>query len=68
MGYAFMTSRCGMCGNMFTYHPNYVPSLNNVPFCRRCVESANIIRVQQGLTPHSIHPRAYDIANEEELA
>jgi len=67
MGYAFVTSRCGACGNLFTFHPTYVPSLKNVPFCEDCIKAVNKIRKENGRDELFIHPRAYDIAEEHEI-
>lgn len=61
----FATGECGRCHNLFTFNPDLVPSLNNVPFCRNCVEQANPIRKANGLAEIVILPGAYDIATEE---
>jgi hypothetical protein len=65
--YGMVIAACGSCGRMMTFHPRYVPSLHNIPFCRECIEQANEFRVENGLEPISIHPRAYDNFTEEEL-
>lgn len=67
MGFATCYAPCGQCGRAFSFHPNFVPSLNNIPFCRSCIEAANPTRKEKGLAEIKIHPRAYDIADEEEI-
>jgi hypothetical protein len=61
----FATALCGQCRQPFNFNPALVPSLNNVPFCRNCVEIANPKRVAGGLAPIAILPGAYDIVPEE---
>ena len=67
MGYAMMMDKCGACGKVHMYNPTKVPSLNNVAFCKGCVEEANKQRKAKGLKPHLIHPEAYEPCTEEEL-
>ncbi len=67
MGYALLTAPCGQCGKIFSSNPNRVPSLNNVPFCRECIEAANPTRIENGLDPIVIHQDAYEPCREEEL-
>ena len=71
MGYAIVTSACFGCGNIFSYNPHKVPSIrvegDRKPLCRVCVETANPIRVENGLDPINILPGAYDPIDEHEL-
>lgn len=67
MGYAYLTAPCGQCGNIFSSNPTCVPSLNNIPFCLKCMEEANAERIKRGMDPHPIHPDAYEPCNEYEL-
>jgi hypothetical protein len=67
MGYVTAMSPCGQCGRIICYNPNYVPSLNNVPFCKDCITLANPIRVKNGLPLITIHPNAYEPLPEDEL-
>ena len=67
MGYAFVIGHCGACRKVFTFNPLYVPSLNNIPFCRECIEAANVLRKEKGMESISIHPEAYEPINEEQL-
>ena len=71
MGYAIVFGPCYQCKQPFGYNPNHVPSLriNNVrePFCRTCIEYANVMRQLRGLESHPIHPEAYEPIDESEL-
>ena len=58
---------CGVCGELFTFNPKKVPSLNNAVFCRDCMTAGNAKREEMGLEPHPIHPEAYEACKEEEL-
>jgi len=66
-GMVLLASACLACEKMFISNPNHVPSLNNQPICRECVEQANEKRAEMGLEPHPIHPDAYEALPEEEL-
>lgn len=61
----FATGNCGQCGKLFTFNPHLVPSLNNVPFCKTCIDRANPVRIAKGLQPITILPGAYDVVAEE---
>ena len=67
MGYALMIGTCYACKRTMTFNPVRVPSYNNEPFCRSCIERANVIRVEKGMEPINIHPEAYTACREEEL-
>ncbi len=67
MGYVFMTSACGQCGQLFSYNPHLVPSLNDVPFCEACILAANPLRIANGLEPITPHPQAYEAMDERDL-
>ena len=72
MGYACFTSACYSCGQIFSYHPNRVPSIRdskNVrqPICLDCIEHANTIRAKNGLEPIVPLPGAYEPADEYEV-
>ena len=51
---------CGLCGLGFWFNPHAVPSLNNRPFCRPCMEAVNVRRAGLGLAPLVIRDDAYD--------
>ena len=67
MGYAFMIGHCLGCKRQIVFNPVRVPSLNNEPVCRECIEKANPIRIKNGLEPITIHPDAYGACDEHEL-
>ena len=67
-GYVSAVAPCGQCGRIFSFNPVKVPSLNNVPFCRACVDAANPLRVRNGLDPIHYDDDAYEACAEEELA
>lgn len=66
-GYCFVLGCCGQCGQPFSFHPRFVPSLNNVPFCKSCVDRANPMRMANGLPPIKYDERAYEPFPESEL-
>ena len=66
-GYVFMTAICGSCKRPFSFNPLKVPSLNNVPFCKHCVDAANSIRKEKGLPPIVYADDAYEPMLESEL-
>jgi hypothetical protein len=72
MGYAFVTSRCFGCKQLFSYNPVRVPSImtpqgHKEPICYQCVLKANPQRVKNGLRPIIPLPGAYDACDESEL-
>lgn len=64
MGYLLCTGSCYGCGRLFTFNPDYVPSLTiegeRRPFCGSCVERANVVRETKGLALLTIHPEAFE--------
>ncbi len=70
-GYVICTGVCYGCKQLFTFNPLYVPSLTidgvREPFCRACIERANIIRKDKGMPPLEIHPKGYEPLPEQEL-
>lgn len=64
-GYCVLMGECGSCHKFFSFHPHFVPSVNNVPICKECIDSANPIRVERGLPEIKYHPRAYETCFEE---
>ncbi len=67
MGYAFMIAPCGECHKQFVFNPLRVPSLNNVPFCKDCIDGLNARRKKKGLEPFPYADDAYTCCNENEL-
>ena len=57
---------CMVCGGLFAFNPNRVPSHRRTPeaprepICRSCMDMANRLRVARGDPPHPIHADAYD--------
>jgi hypothetical protein len=72
MGYAYCTSLCFGCGQLFSFNPVRVPSIrvrgNREPVCETCVARVNPERIKNGLAPIVPHPDAYQPCNEEELS
>ena len=66
-GYAMLYAPCGACGKMFTSNPTKVPSLNNIPFCKECVDAINPLREKKGLEKIKYADDAYEGCPEEEL-
>ena len=67
-GYALCVGTCGSCHGIFSFNPNKVPSLNDIPFCKPCVDSANAgPRAAKGLPPIAYAKDAYEACPEEEL-
>ena len=67
MGYVLMVGTCGACKKIFSFNPNKVPSLNNIPFCKECIDKANPIRKANGLPEIRYAADAYAAIPEEEL-
>jgi hypothetical protein len=66
-GYVLALANCGQCGALFGFNPNKVPSVNNIPFCKTCVDAANPMRVRNGLKPIEYAIDAYGPIHESEL-
>jgi len=72
-GTVFVTGPCYGCGNLFSFHPNKVPSITPpggdtpLPVCLSCVERVNPARVKNGLPEIVPLPGAYEPAAEEEI-
>ncbi len=64
MGYYFLTAPCYVCGRLFTSNPNSVPSFENQPICRPCIERVNEERRKNRLPEWPILPDAYGVAEE----
>ena len=67
MGFCTLIAECGSCHKTFTCNPKKVPSFNNVPFCKPCVDAANPARIANGLEPVKYSSDAYDCCDEYEL-
>jgi hypothetical protein len=71
MGYVQCIGPCAACKKVFAYNPDKVPSLTidgeRKPFCRECIEHANVIRKATGYEPIVPLPGAYGPADENEI-
>ena len=69
MTFVSVIGDCYGCKRIFSFNPDFVPSLrvNGIkePFCKSCIDKANPVRIANGLEPLRIHPMAYE-PNEEE--
>ena len=66
-GFIAVVGACGACHVPFVFNPNKVPSKDNIPFCKTCVDMANPIRVQSGLPLIIYDDDAYQPIKEEDL-
>lgn len=70
-GYVYIMGQCHGCKKMFSFHPNKVPSVrvNGVrePFCKQCIDAANIKRDEIGMTALTYADDAYEGCPEEEV-
>jgi hypothetical protein len=60
MSYMSLVAPCFGCGRLFTSNPDSVPSYQNEPICRDCMEVVNRRRAENGLPLWPILPDAYD--------
>jgi len=63
-GYMIAISGCYVCGGMFSYNVDLVPSYTdeagvNRPICERCIAAINVEREKLGNPPFEILPGAY---------
>lgn len=70
--WVMMYGRCYTCEKDFGFNPHKVPSLRDAQgvrqaVCKECVELANVIRLEKGLEPFTVHPDAYEPLPEHEL-
>lgn len=77
MGVYMFNSPCFVCGRLFSFHPNKVPSIpvkdgkphpegTRMPICKECIDTINKMRAENGLPliPYSID--AYKESFDEE--
>lgn len=64
MAYMSVISPCYACRQLFSYHPDRVPSIRvdgiRQPICQSCVDRANVKRKENGLPPIVPLPGAYE--------
>ena len=69
--FVFITGPCLTCKNIFSYHPNKVPSVrvNGVreAVCKTCIDAANIKRREIGMTDLTYADDAYEGCPEAEV-
>jgi hypothetical protein len=67
MGYATLVAPCFVCGKLFSGNPRRVPSYQNQPICRDCIEKVNKRRAETGQPLWPVPPDAYEAVDEAEL-
>jgi hypothetical protein len=71
MSYALGYGICYSCKQPFTFNPRKVPSLTlngrREPFCRKCIDEANVVRKEKGLPLFILALGAYEPCDEREL-
>ena len=64
MGYMYVVGHCIVCGVLFTFNAEHVPSVrvdgDREPVCRDCIARANTQRIANGIPPIWIHSDAYE--------
>jgi len=60
MGYLSLVAPCFVCQRPFSSNPYRVPSYQNEPICRGCIEGINTRRLARGLPPWPIPADAYE--------
>ncbi len=61
-GYMMLHADCFLCHRLFSSNPNRVPSVNNEPICRECIEAVNRARKAKGIPAFPVPSDAYDPA------
>ena len=59
-GYEIASGPCFVCGRIFTFNVELVPSYENRPICEQCITHANEIREKAGAKLWPVDPRAYE--------
>ncbi len=69
MGYYTVTAPCCNCKNIFSFHPNKVPSIriNGIrePICKTCVDRSNVERKEKGMPLITYTSDAYQVVHDE---
>ena len=58
---------CAICRKSFGFNPLNVPSIDNQPICKECIDKANVIRKSKGLKPVTYGKDAYGPVDAREL-
>ncbi len=61
-GFIFATGFCFACHERFRFNPEKVPTYDGQPVCRKCMDLANAVRLEQGHAAHPIPDGAYEVA------
>jgi hypothetical protein len=64
MGYVSLVAPCFVCGAVFMSNPSAVPSCDNQPICRACIDVVNARRAASGLPLWPVAEDAYDAEEE----
>ena len=56
---------CRVCGHIFIFDPDRVPSFRGEPVCRDCMMAVNQRRQDKGLEPFRILSGAYDVQEDD---
>jgi hypothetical protein len=59
-GYMMLIAECFACGRLMTCNPNRVPSVQNQPICKECMEEVNRLRVEAGMETFFVPDDAYE--------
>lgn len=64
MGYMVVIGNCYVCGELFGFNPDRVPSMRvqgvREPICRSCIGRINEARKRAGADPVVVDPEAYE--------
>lgn len=60
MGYMSLLAPCFVCKRLFNSNPSLVPSYQNNPICKGCIERVNRERETKGLALWPVLPGAYE--------
>lgn len=67
MSYASLYAPCFVCKRPFFSNPQRVPSYDNQPICRACIERVNEARRARGLPEWPVYPDSYEPIEAEQL-
>jgi hypothetical protein len=60
VGYLYLFAPCVLCRKLFASNPDRVPSYENQPICRDCIERVNEIRRKEGHPEWPIFHDSYE--------
>jgi hypothetical protein len=50
---------CVICGRLFAFDPDLVPTYTGEPMCALCIARVNVRRAEIGLPEHHVYPNTY---------